>query len=183
MTYPFEMRDRFVELRASGATVAQATKELGINRNTGLNWERSLKERIEAYRAIHIEELQEKYCISKEKRIELFGERFLAINEELKKRDLSEIPTPKLFEMMIRCIKVLDAEIDEPVFLSEAEIERKRDERILANHIEPPAIVDYKRKMRINEPDTPNKTKLNYLHVEQPEATSSPNMKSKEETA
>lgn len=42
---------------------------------------------------------------SKEKRIELFGERLLAISEELKKRDLSEISTPKLFEMMVRCMK------------------------------------------------------------------------------
>lgn len=159
MTYPFEMKDKFVELRASGVTMADATKQLGINYNTGLNWERNLKERIEAYRAIHMEELQEKYLISKEKRIELFGERFLAITEELKKRDLSEISTPKLFEMMIRCMKVLEDETEEPVFLSEAEIERKRDERILANHIEAPGIMDYKRKkLQIKELE-PEKSK------------------------
>lgn len=34
----------------------------------------------------------------------------MAIDEELKKRDLSEISTPKLFEMMIKCIKALKAE-------------------------------------------------------------------------
>ncbi len=134
MTYPFEVKDRFVELRASGRPMAEASKELGISYNTGLNWEKDLKERIEAYRAIHIEELQEKYRISKEKRIEVFGERLLAIIEELKKRDLSEISTPKLFDMMIKCMKALESEIDEPIFLSEAEIERKRDERILANN-------------------------------------------------
>jgi transcriptional regulator with XRE-family HTH domain len=140
MTYPLEVKDRFVELRASGKTMAEVTKELGISHNTGLNWERDLKERIEANRAIYIEELQEKYRISKEKRIELFGERLLAINEELKKRDLSEISTPKLFDMLIRCMKALESEIDEPMFLSEAEIERKRDERILANNIGPSEI-------------------------------------------
>jgi len=134
VTYPFEIKDRFVEMRASGMTLAKAADELGIARNTALNWETDLKERIEAQRAIHIEELQEKYLISKVKRIELFGERLLAINEELKKRDLSEVSTPKLFEMMIRCMKALDGEIEVPEFLSEAEIERKRNERILANH-------------------------------------------------
>lgn len=134
MTYPFEIKDRFVEMRASGMTLAKAADELGIARNTVLNWEKDLKERIEAQRAIHIEELQEKYLISKEKRIELFGEKLLTINEELKKRDLSEVPTPKLFGMMVRCMKALDEEIEVPEFLSEAEIERKRDERILANH-------------------------------------------------
>jgi hypothetical protein len=121
---------------------------LGISRNTGLNWERDLKERIEAHRAIHIEELQEKYRISKEKRIELFGERFLAIYEELKKRDLSEISTSRLFDMLIKCMKALESEIDEPMFLSEAEIERKRDERILANNIESSAIGEQRKKVK-----------------------------------
>ena len=115
-------------------TLAKAADELDMARSTALNWEKDLKERIEALGAIHIEELQEKYLLSKEKRIELFGERLLAINEELKKRDLSEVPTPKLFEMMVRCMKALDGEIEVPEFLSEEEMERKRDERILANH-------------------------------------------------
>ena len=58
----------------------------------------------------------------------------MAINEELKRRDLSEVSTPKLFEMMVRYMKALDGQIEVPEFLSEAEIERNRDERILANH-------------------------------------------------
>jgi transposase-like protein len=134
MTYPYEKKDEFVELRASGITMSKAAKKLGIARNTAMNWESDLQERIESLKAIHIEELQEKYRISKEKRIELFGERFLAITKELKKRDLSDIPTPKLYEMMIRTTKVLEGELGEPVFRSETEIERMRDERILAHN-------------------------------------------------
>jgi hypothetical protein len=78
--------------------------------------------------------IQKNYLISTVKRIELFGEQLLSMNEELKKRDLSEKPKSKIFEMMIRCMKALEREIAVPEFLSEAEIERKRDERILANH-------------------------------------------------
>jgi transcriptional regulator with XRE-family HTH domain len=148
MTYPFEHKDRFVELRASGISLSKAAKELGIAFNTALNWERGSKERIEACRAMRIEELQEKYKISQEMRIELFGKHLLAINEELKKRDLSEIPTPKLFEMMIRCVKALETEMGAPVFLSEAEMERKRDERILANNMMVPEIVAANKKMK-----------------------------------
>ena len=134
MSYPFEVKDKFVEMRAAGVTLSKASQDLGIARNTALNWEKDLKERIEAYKAIHIEELQEKYKISKEKRIELFGKDLLAINKELEKRDLSEVSTPKLFEMKIRCLKALEKEMGEPEFLSEKDIERKRDERILANN-------------------------------------------------
>jgi hypothetical protein len=134
MTYPFEIKDRYVELRASGLPLYKAAKKIGIARGTAMTWEKDLKERIDAYKAIHIEELQEKYRVSKEQRLKLFGERFLAMADELKKRDLSEIPTPKLFEMTLRSLKVLEEEIGEPEFLSEAEIKRKRDERILANN-------------------------------------------------
>lgn len=144
MSYPYEFKDRFVELRASGVTLAKAAEELGIAYNTATNWEKDLKEWIETQKAIRIEELQEKYLISKEKRIELFGERLLAINEELKKRDLSEISTPKLFEMMIKCMKALEAEKEEPVFLSDVEMERKRDERIFANNISLPGMAKKK---------------------------------------
>jgi len=115
----------------------------------------ALKERIETQKAIRIEELQEKYLISKEKRIVLFGERLLAINEGLKKRDLSEISTPKLF----KCIKALEVEKEEPVFLSEEEMERKRDERIFANNI---ALAETLKKKEANSASAGSKDRPGY---------------------
>jgi hypothetical protein len=78
-----------------------------------------------------MEELLEKYRMTKEKRIELFGERLLAIKEELAKRelDLSDVSTPKLFEMMIRCSKALEAEVDILHFQTEEDIEKARSKR------------------------------------------------------
>ena len=147
MAYPIDAKDKFVGLKASGMTLAKAAEELGIAYNTAVGWEKALKERIETQKAIRIEELQEKYLISKEKRIELFGERLLAINEELKKRDLSVIPTPKLSEMIMKCMKALEAEKEEPVFLSDEEMERKRDERIFANNM---ALAEIPKKKEVN---------------------------------
>ena len=60
-------------------TLAKAADELDMARSTALNWEKDLKERIEAQRA--------------------------------------EVPTPKLFEMKVRCMKALDGEIEVPEFL------------------------------------------------------------------
>lgn len=119
-------------MRASGMTLAKAAEELGIAYNTAVNWEKALKERIATQKAIRIEKLQEKYLISKEKRIELFGERLLAIDEELKKRDLSEIPTPKLFEMMIKCMMACRMRLESQNSSLRMRLERRRDERILA---------------------------------------------------
>ena len=111
MTKPAKTKERFIELRASGMTLAKAARELDIAYNTAVNWEKDLKEKINVARAIKMEELLEKYRMTKEKRIELFGERLLAIHEELAERDLSNVPTPKLFEIMIRCIEALKAEV------------------------------------------------------------------------
>jgi hypothetical protein len=153
MTYPFEIRDRYVELRASGVSVKYATEQLGIAYNTGVNWEPAIRDEVEVRKAIHREELLEKYRISKEGRIEIFGEIFLATKDELKKRDLSQVATPKLLDMMISCVKVLKSELEEPVVLSETEIERKRDERILAHNIQSAEVMELRKNvMKLNKP-------------------------------
>ncbi|MGD0954941.1 MAG: helix-turn-helix transcriptional regulator [Methanotrichaceae archaeon] len=134
MTKPAETKERFIELRASGMTLSKAAMELDVSYNTVVNWERDLKEEISVGKAFKLEELLEKYRMTKERRIELFGERLLAILEELAKRDLSDVPTPKLFEMMIRCSKALEAETDIPEVMTEVEIDSiKRDKSILGD--------------------------------------------------
>jgi transposase len=42
MTKPMKTKERFIELRASGYTLAQASKELGISYNTAVNWEKEI---------------------------------------------------------------------------------------------------------------------------------------------
>jgi hypothetical protein len=99
MTKTLATKERFIELRASGLTLSQAAGELDIAYNTAGNWQSELEEDIQAAKAIKLEELLDKYQMTKEKRIELFGERLKAIRKELAKReqDLSDVPTPKLF--------------------------------------------------------------------------------------
>jgi transcriptional regulator with XRE-family HTH domain len=128
MTKPPEDKQRFIELRASGMTFTKIAQELGIDRNTAMNWQRDFQDEIAAAKAYKLEELIDKYRMTKEKRIELFGERLLAIQKELADRDLSDISTPKLFEMMIRCSKALEAE-STVEFLSEDDIEARKNTR------------------------------------------------------
>jgi len=131
MTKPPGTKERFIELRASAMTLAKASQELEIAYNTASNWQKELQEDIAAAKAIKLEELIDKYRMTKEKRIELFGERLLAIQEEISKRDLSDISTPKLFEMMIRCSKALEAESFVPEFLTKEDIEARKSKREL----------------------------------------------------
>lgn len=54
--------------------------------------------------------------MQKEKRIQLFGEKLEAIKNELDKRDLSEIPTEKLFNLFIKLVTNLKREETETIF-------------------------------------------------------------------
>ena len=67
-------------------------------------------------KATELETLQEKYYMKKEKKITLFGEKLIKLIKELDKRDLSEIPTEKLFDLMIKYSNYLNQEDVELVF-------------------------------------------------------------------
>ena len=130
MTKDTDTRERFIELRAEGWTLTKIADELEISYNTAVNWNRDFAERIKAAHALRIEELQEKYLMAKEKKIELFGERLLAVKAELAGRDLSEVPTPKLFDMMMKCQAALEKEAVRPHFMTEEDIEKAKTKRL-----------------------------------------------------
>jgi hypothetical protein len=116
-------------MRAEGRTLAYIAKELGIADNTAVNWSRELCDNINAAKAFKNEEMIEKYRMTKEKRIEMYGERLLAIQDELAKRDLSDVPTNKLFDMMVKCSKALEAEAVSIGFLTDKDIEQIKEKR------------------------------------------------------
>lgn len=129
MTKDPETRKRFIDLRAEGWTLTKITEELSISYKTAISWNKEDTELIDMGRALHAEELQEKYFMAKLKRIELYGERLLAIKEELDKRDLSEIPTPKLFEMMVKCEAILNKEQMDLRFMTTEDMKKAKASR------------------------------------------------------
>ena len=129
MTHSKETKDKFIEMRAEGKTFAQIAKVLGIAHNTAVNWSRDLCDDISAVEAFKKEELIEKYRMTKEKKLEMYGERLLAIQDELAKRDLSDIPTNKLLDMMIKCEKAFEAEAGSIDFLTDEDIEQRKERR------------------------------------------------------
>jgi hypothetical protein len=129
VTHSKEIRDKFIEMRAEGRTFVKIAEELNISYNTAVNWSRELCDNIDAAKAFKNEEMIEKYRMTKEKRIEMYGERLLAIQDELTKRDLSDVPTNKLLDMMIKCEKAFKAEAGSPQFLTEEDIKQIKEKR------------------------------------------------------
>ncbi len=124
---PDETKEQFIELRAKGLSFDKIAKELGVSKQTLINWSKELSLEVSNIRAIQLEALQEKYYILKEKRIELFGEKLKAINDELSKRDLSDIPTERLLDLLGKYGKLLKEEEVTTVFKKEEKVSMLND--------------------------------------------------------
>jgi len=97
-----ETKHQFVELRAQGKSLRIASDELKIGLQTAVRWERELKEQIANLKAIEIDALLERHQLTVQAQIERYGFELARVTEELKKRDLSDVQTPKLYDIMVK---------------------------------------------------------------------------------
>ena len=116
------LQQRFIELRAQGLSYARIAKRLKVAKGTLANWNRELEGEIAQARAIELEALQEGFYLLKEGRIRLLGEQLKAVREELKTRSLSDVPTEKLVDMLLKLHAELKEEFVEAQPISDAEI-------------------------------------------------------------
>lgn len=118
-----ELKDQFVDLRARGWSYAKIARKLKVSKSTLANWSVELEAQIASLRAIELDALYEKYYLAREARIRLLGEQIKSLQEELKKRDLKDVPTEKLIDLQLRYYEALREEYIETRPLSEAEIQ------------------------------------------------------------
>ena len=95
-----ELKHQFIELRAQGKSLRTASDVLKIGLQTAVRWERELKEQFENLKAMEIDALLERHQLTVQAQIERYGFELARVTEELKKRDLSDVPTPKLYAIM-----------------------------------------------------------------------------------
>lgn len=111
-----DVKNRFIELRAKNWSYNRIASELKVSKQTLIAWSKDLSHVIANLRAIESEELQEKYFALRQKRIELFGEALKRIHSELAKRDLKDVPTEKLFILLLKYSDAVKSESLETVF-------------------------------------------------------------------
>lgn len=116
-TGKIEARQRFIELRAAGLSYEAVSKELGVSKQTLINWSKDLALDIQNARGLRLDELAQKFFVAKEKRIEAFGQRLAAILAELDKRNMNELETDKLLTLALKYGEMLRAEY-EPLTLA-----------------------------------------------------------------
>ena len=129
-----ETKDKFVELKARGLSFARIAEELGVSKQTLITWSKEFEQEIAHLRAIELDALYDRFYLSKEKTIELFGERLKSIKEELEKRDLKELSTKELLALVPRYYSILKESYVEPDFRTKKEIlQDKVDESIASS--------------------------------------------------
>ena len=96
------VKENFIQLRAQGWSFDKIARKLRTSKPTLIAWSKEFGIEIGNLRAIAMEALQEKYFLTKAKRIELFGKSLEKVKGELEKRDLSTVSTEKLYEVFLK---------------------------------------------------------------------------------
>ena len=121
-----ELKLLFIQLRAKGLPYARIAERLGVAKSTLANWNAELEVEIASARAMELEALQAEFFLLKEGRITLLGEQLKRLRGELTSRDLTEVPTERLLELLLKYQAALKEEFVEVCPLSDREQARLR---------------------------------------------------------
>jgi len=124
MSKTLDERQQFIELRAKGYSFQKISDELDISKPTLMEWSKdaNINRDIRNQRTLVVDDLQERYAITRRHRITLFGEFLKKAKDELNKRDMSDIPTDRLITMVIKLSDTLKADETELELLGEVEL-------------------------------------------------------------
>ena len=124
MSKTLDDKQQFVELRARGYSFSKIADELSISKPTLIGWsqEEQTNKDIQNQRTLAIDELQEKYIMTKRHRIAVFGEVLNRAKAELDGRDLSTLSTDKLIALVIKLSDTLKQDETELELLGEVEL-------------------------------------------------------------
>ncbi|MGZ4926289.1 MAG: hypothetical protein ACXV4B_07550 [Halobacteriota archaeon] len=120
----YNVQRKFLELRGQGKSFNAIEQELGVSKPTLIKWGREFQEQIENIKAIELDSLMDEFYLTKKRRVEVLGELHKRAIEEVKNRDLSEVPTAKLIDLTSKLSTQLAKEFPEPIIRSEAELEK-----------------------------------------------------------
>jgi len=130
-----ETKERFIELRGQGLPLAKIAAEINVSKTTLINWERDFREEIDNQRAVELEALYDKYYLSVRKKVEFFGDVLTRIQNELETRDLSTIPTEKLFAMYAHFYQEAQRALPVIKFQDEGEVQSSKSHRFALNEL------------------------------------------------
>ena len=130
-----ETKERFIELRAKGWSFERIAKKIGKAKQTLIDWSKELQDEIANRKALELEALYESYSLMRESRLQSYGAMLTKIKEEVERRDLSDVPTDKLLELLLKYNSQVKEEIVEPIYKSSQELIEERQDRELLEEL------------------------------------------------
>ena len=126
-----QTQENFIELRAKNWSFDRIGKELKVSKPTLIAWSREFQLEISNMRALELDALQEKFALTKMKRLELFGERLNSLTGELDKRNLTDLPIEKLLDYILKYGTMLKGEEPKVEFSQKEDV----DENLMKNMV------------------------------------------------
>jgi hypothetical protein len=113
-----ETQQKFIERRAQGWTYVRIVTELGVAKSTLIEWSRKYRFDIANLHAIEIEALRNRILGSTESRVVALSERLSRIEEEIRKRNLADVSTARLYLLAETFRREIERLTDGPKFAS-----------------------------------------------------------------
>jgi len=126
MTTNTDIKTKFIELRAKGYSFEYIAKSLNKSKQTLINWNKEFENEIANLKAVELESLFEACFVMKQQRIKLLSSNLKLMQDELAKRDLADINTDKLMDLIIKSTSLLKDEYIDLTFKSDDEISRNK---------------------------------------------------------
>ncbi len=104
-----DKKERFIELRIKGETFESIAKELEVSKQTLINWskEHEVNQTITTARLMKFQNILKVQELNREAQIEYYSKLINKCKEELFKRDLSEVATDKLLNLILKASEEL----------------------------------------------------------------------------
>jgi transposase len=99
MAYSQELKDRFVQMRAAGATFEKISAALDVSKPTLVKWWHAYKKIIAGIEYVNAQALLEKYRLNRQAQLEEIVEELARIKAEIRLRDVSKINISILLEL------------------------------------------------------------------------------------
>ncbi len=124
-----DKQKKFIELRAKNKSFQSISDEIGVSKTTLIKWSKEFDYEIRNLYNLEMEALLEDYQATREQRIQYLGTLQDKILTELEKRDLTDIRTDKLLDMLLKTSdKVMELQPEGThIFRTPEEIKKQRE--------------------------------------------------------
>lgn len=97
-----DKQKKFIELRGKNWSFNRISQEIGVSKSTLIKWDKEFTYEIANINQMELEALYEEFKMTKEQRLEYLGKLQKKLIKELEKRDLTDVKTDKLLDMLLK---------------------------------------------------------------------------------